>query len=247
MPLTLSATTGILRALFTTLETDFGWTIFLAAAMSVTIAFDAQPASAQTSPLPQATLQRPAIQQIPAYCQHSTLTGLEFRGSIHAIIAHGDLTDVAFIEKTLGTEFSLNYGWKPDGSQDTQKLIYQSNHMLGDTIQVSLHINTASPPKGGQIAFISFNGNPMTALYPTFISDCLHMSSNDFSSSFGTEFFRDIPVGDVPVRGEPYSPPPISVGKYLNYPGKDSTHLKLGIGYNAKDLIVSQVGIGQYR
>ena len=72
----------------------------LMAVLNVPVVFGAHAAVAQSSPPPV------AIHQLPSYCQRSTLTGVKFMQMVQAIIAHGDLTDIAFLEKTFGTKFN---------------------------------------------------------------------------------------------------------------------------------------------
>ena len=81
-------------------------------AATLLVAFRAQSAGAQTRPLP-LSVSVPA-----AYCKQSTLTGPAFLNLLNTIIKHGDLTDIAFLQKTLGTKLSLNPEYGADGKPD---------------------------------------------------------------------------------------------------------------------------------
>jgi hypothetical protein len=159
----------------------------LIAAVNEPVLFAAHAATAQSIPVSQ-----PAVQKMPAYCQRSTLTSAQFMQSIRAIISHGDLTDIPFIEKTLGTKFTVSQGWKPDGSSDPQKFIYQSSEALGSPIQVVVVVNPPTAIRTGRDEIsrmrIESPSFPESDPVPNFVENCLHISSTDFFSDFGTAF-----------------------------------------------------------
>lgn len=204
--------------------------------------FGAHVAAAQSAPLSPTLIQQP-----PAYCAASKLTGTEFLQAIQKIIAHGNLTDVAYIKKTLRTKFSISYGWNSDGSQDSQKRIYHSIQILGSPLRVSLTIDNDKQSADGRIAYLTFDESQSTETRSNFITDCLHVSSNKFISSYGTTFFHVVPAGDIPPRMGGYVPPPMILYKVLDYPGINNTSFQLKIYYEPKKRTVSQVSIGQYR
>lgn len=188
----------------------------------------------------------PSIRHSAAYCKQSTLSGPAFIQLLDTIIKHGDLTDVAFVERTLGVKFAMSYGWGLDGNPDPKKLDYQSDQMLGDPIHLILDIDTSRQKKGHQIEFITFQDIPTYGINGSFIVDCLHMSAYDFPSFFGKGFFTGLPAGPLP--GEPVGPPAsVDAMKNLDSSGKDNTSIELKFGYNTTDLTVNQISIVQHQ
>jgi hypothetical protein len=128
---------------------------------------------------------QPAVHQLPSYCRGSTLTGVEFLQLIQTIMAHGDLTDITFLEKTLGTKFSSHYGTSEGGTPDPKILLLNSHHVLGNPIAVGLYIyyQKSEDLKSGPIASLGFDAPSK------FITDCFHFSPADISSGLGQKFF----------------------------------------------------------
>ena len=206
------------------------WNVFsgvlFAAVLGVLVIFGAQPAGAQTPSLPQAGAQQPASQSasVPAaYCKQSTLTGPAFLNLLNTVIKHGDLTDIAFLQKTLGTKFSLSYGSgvKLDGSPDHQRLEYDSDQMLGIPIHVhvDVHLDVIEgkpSPFGKGIAWINFEGLPFVSL--SYIDDCMKLSVDDLVSRYGAHWIRSSNGAE---------------SEWLQTPGKDNTKLAIGWTYDA--------------
>src|ERR1700692_1448615 len=113
--------------------------LFAAAGAAFMLAANASRAQPVEAPPPPRVPQG-AIHQVPSYCQRSTLTGFQFLQLIHTIIAHGDLTDIKFLEKTLGTKFSTSHGWSEKGTPDPQILFLDSERTLGNPISVHIII-----------------------------------------------------------------------------------------------------------
>ncbi len=132
-------------------------------------------AAAQSTPTPQSEVPNP-----PSYCKASTLTGKEFMQSIQAIIAHGDLTDVAFNEKTLDTKFTADPYWEAYSLPNPQILHLSSDQVLGSKIHTEVIVFKAKSQelKAGFIAGLGFVGPP------NFIADCLHIPISHFASFF---------------------------------------------------------------
>jgi hypothetical protein len=182
---------------------------FLIASVALLVAVGARAAGAQTPTLPQNVL------VAAEYCKQASLTRPAFLNLLKTIIKHGDLTDIAFLQKTLGAKFSLSYGFGKDGGPDPRQLIYDSYQVLSNPIHVHLRVVEGSEiqEQGGQIARMQIWGTSMDLNNPNFIRDCLKLSAVDFISSFGS--FYDHGLG--------------SAREMLNNPGKDDT--KLGIAF----------------
>ena len=188
--------------------------------------FSVQAAGAQT----------PALRQgvsVPAeYCKQSSLTGPVFLKLLNAIIKHGDLTDIAFLQETLGTKFSLKYDPAPDGTPDPNWLDYNGDHVLGNPIHVEVVINKGSriQEQGGEVAFVRFLPEPVGIIKPSFFVDCLALTGADFVSLLGRSGFVFI-WDDAPGAG--------SAGKTLNAPGKGDTRLRIIFNYDSNPQIMN--------
>jgi hypothetical protein len=169
------------------------WTVLariLAAAVSLTVAFGVQAAGAQTPPLPQPTLQQPAAQSAnlpPGYCKQWPLTGPLFLNLVNTITEHGDLTDIAFLQKVLGTKLSLSqisYGSGANGSTAPHILYYTSNNVVGSPITVTVQIfkGNYTPETSGEISAVRFGSN-----YQAAFINCLNLTTENFVSTFGRE------------------------------------------------------------
>jgi len=153
----------------------------LVASAGVALLLSAQAAAAQPVIAPQT-----APQNIPSYCQRSTLTAVEFMQTIQTIVAHGDLTDIAFIEKKLKTKFTVSYDLQADGTPDRQAVFFKSDQTLGSPIPAQLHIFYAKSKQREThiIAALGIGGNTSN-----FIENCLHITAGNFISFFGGDFF----------------------------------------------------------
>jgi hypothetical protein len=108
---------------------------FLASLVMMFAATAATAATAQPVNMP-----KTSTYSVPSYCKRSTLTGTEFLRLLQTIIAHGDLTDIPFLEKTLGTTLSANDGFSAQGTPHTQILNLHSDHIFDNLISVDLTI-----------------------------------------------------------------------------------------------------------
>jgi hypothetical protein len=142
------------------------------------------------------------VQPIPAYCGAYKLNAAEFMKTIHTIIEHGDLTDIPFIETTLGTKFAIIYGWKLGGIRDPQKLNYQTQNVLGSPIDASVRIWPNEP------AELGFDGSRFPEVERNYITDCLRLPVSEIVAVYKGPYTPGIPVGNVPVRLPPNAPPP---------------------------------------
>lgn len=151
-------------------------------------------------------------QRPPAYCKGSTLNTAEFLRIIHEIIAHGDLGDVAFMEKTLGTKFSVTYGSYGDGSPPQPS--YQSDQMLGTPIHTSLDILNFKRPVKWALSTINF-GDPDSR--DSFLADCMRLTIGDFKDFKGESF----ELG--------YSSPPVGAGAVIHHVASGKNDAKFDI------------------
>jgi hypothetical protein len=214
----------------------FVWTVHsrrLFAAVGLQVLFAAQVAQAQSTGLPtHQALTQPPIQHSPTYCKQSTLTNVKFMQLIQALIAHGDLTDIAFIEKMLGTKFSSNYGTKLDGTPEHQTIILNSDQMLGGPIHVELIINyeLSKQSKTGIIAALAIGQQS------NFFADCLQINESYLSSYFGGNFLGKPPGPGIPTA---------SVDQMNGRTGHNGSQIYLSFTYNLSGGLVTSFGISE--
>jgi hypothetical protein len=202
--------------------------VLFAVVLGVLAAFGTQAADAQISPSLQAGRQQSAAQSgsgSATYCKQSTLTGPAFLNLLNTIVKHGDLTDIAFLQKTLGTKFSMSYGlWY--GNPDHQEQEYDSDQVLGSPfhvhVDVDLDVIEGKPSLfGNAIAGIRFEG---TGNFPEagggYINDCMELPVKELESRYGAEGFRQI-YASPPGNG------PLGESTRAKFPGQHNT--KLGI------------------
>jgi hypothetical protein len=195
--------------------------------VSITIMSAANAAIAQPITVPDT----PAY-SAPAYCKKSTLNSVEFLQLIQTIIAHGDLTDIPFLEKILGTRFNSTYDVARDSSSDNQIVRLRSDDIFGNPIEVFLLIFYAKSQqqKSGFTAALRIGGRP------NFIENCLHIPDSEFVSFFGGNF-----------AGVP--PPPggltASAAKTPNYPSKNGLQLELTFYFEKDKKIVTGISVFQ--
>jgi hypothetical protein len=155
----------------------------------------------------------------------TSAAGPGFMQSLQAIITHGDLTDVPFIEKTMGVKFteSQNPNLNLPGLA-----LYQNTPAspFGSSILVRLDVNHATPDffapgvLGSLLLDADYDG--------AFTSDCPNMPATDFESFFGGGF---APAAYTNAEGPP--------DQTRTFPGKDRSTLKLTmmVGQNGVDRI----------
>ena len=212
---------------------------FVASAAAVMFAIHAaaaQPISAH--PLiapgePQPWVPQTVPKHSTTYCSRSTITSIELMKLIQKIISHGNLTDVAFIEKSLNTRFKSSYGSKEDGSPDTQTIYYNSDDVLGNPVHVEVDVwSKEMQKKREEIADITFQG----VSDKNFIADCLHLDTSEFFAFFGGNFTLVGPNGLLPIKEA-----------YQNYGtlGKNGTKLYLSTSFGADDRLVGGIEVVQ--
>jgi len=99
---------------------------------------------------------------------------------IRAIVEHGDMRDISFIEQTLHVKFHSEHPKGSDDKPNVHRTIYSST-ISDSLIQASLDVNDKETqiPEGGDIAILRFE-NPSGM---PFISRCLKISSRKFESN----------------------------------------------------------------
>ena len=155
---------------------------------------------------------------------------------VGSIVNHGDMTDVSFIEKTLGAKFTSGYFvTRPDGRQDTQDLIYQTDQALGYPISVTLWVygSKEDPLRYHSISSMSIDNKSPLHFGANFIMACLHIPTVVFYSYFGEGFLGGVING----RG--------AATKVLPTPGKNGSRISLNIAYGPEDNLVGHIGIAQ--
>jgi hypothetical protein len=106
---------------------------------------------------------------------------------LDAIIKHGDLTDIAFLQKTLGAKFNLS---SDEAIPDHQQLDYSSDQMMGAPIHVEGYVRKGeiTQKPGGKIASLRFMPQP-SLIAPSFFVNCLKLTGADFATTFGGQRF----------------------------------------------------------
>jgi len=121
------------------------------------------------------------------YCNQSRLSAYTFMPMVRKIIAHGDLADIPFIEKTLDIKLPRREGVTPDGNLDPYSPFYQADYVDDSAMHIDIFTwgsKTAlkSIPPRADVVF-------KDELVPTnFIEDCLHISVDNFITYFGGSF-----------------------------------------------------------
>jgi hypothetical protein len=194
---------------------------FRSASVALLLACGAQTAGAQTAPLPQATLQQLGAPSVPAgYCKQFTLTGPIFLNMVNTIVNHGDLTDIAFLEKALGTKFRQLPGLAP--GTDLDNLAYKSDQVLGSPlpVQVIAIKGKEIQSNGSLIGEVRFQPNTLAQVY---FMRCLMLTSANFVSLFGP--LSSMWLGGVSI--------PIGVGHISsNTPGKMGSRFEVSFGWS---------------
>jgi len=106
-------------------------------------------------------------------CKKSALTQEKFVEMMHAIITHGDLTDIAFIEKTLEVKF------KEIADPDLKG--FHNAHIPGTQIFVVLSL----PPERTELDF-----HHLDKIVANF-QDCGYLTKEKFNQVFGGSFNED--------------------------------------------------------
>jgi len=155
---------------------------FFLVIVSAQIYFSAQVACAHS-----ASASRQTSGQGPAFCDQSTLSADTFMPLVSKIIAHGDLTDVEFIEKTLNIKLSMREGVTPDGDLDPYSPFYQADYFDGTGIHIDIFTwgAKATQKNAPYRAIIVFKNELVPA---NFIEHCFRISVHNFIAYFGGAF-----------------------------------------------------------
>ncbi len=222
------------------------------AALRIPVSLDAYAASTQPVSPPR------------SYCKASTLTGVQFMHAIQALITHGDLTDVAFTERTFGGKFSLQYYYTLNGKPYPETVEFRSDQALGSPIQLEGYAHTYNVPKTDlyNTAFIRIESYSFSNLGENFIEDCLKISGTDFSSYFGGKFEGDSHTAGAPMpegwkqSSTAAQSPACSwidgLSQLEGMSARNSTRISVGFGYGhdtagCPDALVAEVIVRQYR
>jgi hypothetical protein len=138
-----------------------------------------------------------SVSPIPTDCKKLKLNGSQFMQKLHTIIANGDLTDIRFIEKTLGTKLNLTYGDTTQGTTDINHLIYSTDKLFDNPIHVDLSEwkTKTDQIKHNEIAFMRLRVPETLPLQMNFIKLCFRLSPLDFTKFFGGSWVR-VPFTD---------------------------------------------------
>jgi hypothetical protein len=158
---------------------------------------------------------------------------------VQTIIAHGDLTDIAFTEKAFGAKFSSQSNVATAVGETNRPIVrYGSVGVLGNPISVILVVDysKATQLENDQIAVMGLDSLGFPSPQPNFITDCLNISTSDLSAFFGGGFdfsTPGLPSGDSGTTKE------------IDLPGKRGSRLYLNIGYNLENMIVDHIAVVQ--
>jgi len=162
-----------------------------------------------------------------ARCGKSTLTQEKFVGMLRAIAMHGDLTDKAFIEKTLGIKFK---------EEDPEwKGIYNADPIPGTQIRVALYFLSGKKE-------LDFDDLGKSA---SNFQDCGYLTKETFNQVFGGAFEEsEMPLesrsggGMMHLSGFLYS-------ASQDMKGKNNTIITVGYTKVDKSNIISSAKIRQ--
>jgi hypothetical protein len=143
-------------------------------------------------------------QQASVKCENTTLTQDQFLDMLHAVVTHGDLIDVPFIEKALQLKLKLqsNVGAAlRDANPDSR--VYISNFVLDSHIGTSLHVsfNPAEYEKGKEPAHDREGYIDIGFPYKAFSSfkDCGSLKNEQFKQVFGSDFVEHMAPSNAPA------------------------------------------------
>lgn len=212
---TRSHTKGMRRANW---RTTFLRILF--AVLNLRAVFGAHVVAAQSFPSPS-----PTIQKLPSFCNTTTPKGVEFMKALSAIIAHGDLTDIAFIEKALDTKL-IPYPEEEPGYHEYVE--YHARQPLAGSVFIGLdvHFAKAEQAKDGFVGILSFSQRIFPGIIISCTENTICISASDLSAHFGGGFKRAIPIVDF---GED---PNIVQTKELGGVGKNGTEIYLSFTHS---------------
>lgn len=210
------------------------------ATAALLIALGAQAAGVQTAP---------SVPQGPsgpgADCKQSNLTAPVFLNMLNAIIKYGDLTDIVFLQKSLGTKFNKSYGPGPDGKPDYQEPEYDSDQVFGAPIhvQVVIHLDVIEGKPSvfrDEIARMKFESvGTFAEVGWGYIHDCMKlMPSNLGARRYGA--YAATPFDVVPTSN-------ISEAAARPIPGRNDTKLGIGWTYETVTTPVTAIDLWQYK
>jgi hypothetical protein len=104
---------------------------------------------------------------------------------LNIITEHGDLTDIAFLEKTLGTKLSP-LPFNGLGTPDPDDITYNGDQVRGSPIYVQVSVTKGKDiqARSGAIAEVWFR-----PLSQALFTNCLKLTTTDFVSVFGRPTF----------------------------------------------------------
>jgi hypothetical protein len=135
-------------------------------------------------------------------CENTTLTQGQFLDMLHAVVTHGDLIDVPFIEKTLQTKLELQADTGPIHDRNLDSRHYLSNFVLDSHIGISLAVsfNPAEYEKGKEPAHDREGSIDVWVLHKTISSfkDCRYLNNDQFKQVFGSDFVEHPAASNAP-------------------------------------------------
>jgi hypothetical protein len=154
------------------------------------------------------------------------------------IVAHRDLTDVAFVANALGTSFKVDV--KPGGYEK----VYATDRVLGSPISARLTVFDAAFFRDHKMAVMFFPA----VRDDRFIQTCLRIGPRDYSSYFGGGF--TLAVGPPP-EAYPFpgldGPLPRSATAFKQTAGKDGSGLVMTFGWDADEGLVDGIALRQWQ
>lgn len=169
---------------------------------------DAETRSAQSTSIPlyvPSRVPKPASQvrdqsSLSNYCKRYILTGQQFIEMSEAVINHGDLTDIHFLEKMTGRSFGSPNKYARFFQPKGQTWHYRVENVLNTQIAADLYIDKIPhlpsqeiPPRKIPVASLEFNSDTSHGVLASeFILNCLRMPASQISASVGGGGQREV-------------------------------------------------------
>ncbi len=221
--------------------------------VTVLIFFAVSPAFAQPNTRPPG-LSKPSVRN---YCDRSPISDVIFLGLLNKLVNHGDLTDIAFVERTLDARFLSRQDEVPNGGPNNQPFYYETNQSFGGPTRLVLTVSYSRPEqlKRDIIGVMDIGGLRLGPPPNNFLEDCIQVSADKFSAYFGggfqsTPFYLEGPPHvsyGQKWHGSPSSLAPYEIDcvQERDHAGKDGSKLYISFSYDPKSKLVTHVGIVQ--
>ncbi len=169
-------------------------------------------------------------------CGESKLTSAKFMEMIKIIARHGDLTDVPFIEKTLGLKFASSPSILGDGSVQKGRTMYDADSLSGMPLKTWMNVSLNPDESGKNHPEVMLDFDSGVAHSANFRM-CLHLSTAEFDS-----YFPEKPMLSGLMH---HSTERMSGNFNLKQDNSGSPNITVGYTFDTKDGMISDVGLSQ--